>query len=218
MPKPTHGTTHRTSRSAGRESGMATGELLVLTVPMCVLAMAFASKLSSTASARTEGQWQMSLSAQQSATEPCPGNVDVRMTAPAMLALKHKKAAQALIPMLPTFVPIVGEPMVPVGKISKSGPTDVRNYYYRRIADASVSDGIDKVTTGATFVCNEPNQGDDRRDRYKVFLGALGLFQAAKLFGVLSGVSDPTEGAPTPVDPCDSSSTERPPICNSSLE
>ena len=92
MPKPTHGTTHRISRSAGRESGMATGELLVLTVPMCVLAMAFASKLSSTASARTEGQWQMSLSAQQSATEPCPGNVDVRMTAPAMLALKHKKA------------------------------------------------------------------------------------------------------------------------------
>lgn len=218
MSNPVHGTSHRPSRSGHSESGMATGELLVLTVPLCVLSMAFASKLSSTASARMEGQWQMSLSAQQSAREPCSGNVDLRMTAPAMLALKHKKAAQALVPMLPTIAPIVDEPMVPVGKISKSGPTPVRNYYYRRIADASVPDGIHNVTTGATFVCNEPNQGDDRRERYKVFLGALGFFQAAKLFGVLSGVSDPTEGAPTPVDPCDSSSSERSPLCNSSLE
>jgi hypothetical protein len=83
-------------------------------------------------------------------------------------------------------------------------PTILRGYFYKRAADRAVADGINQVTTSATFVCNEPQHGDSRRDTigYKGLLLALGHWQAYKLFNGSSGAPDPTSSLPTKVDLC----------------
>jgi hypothetical protein len=63
---------HRDDRR--REGGFSVGELLLITVPLCLLSMVAASKLAATSQARLRAQWQASLSAQQGATNLCGGS------------------------------------------------------------------------------------------------------------------------------------------------
>lgn len=209
---------------ASRESGMAAGELLVLTIPMCVLSMAISSKFAATSSAHTQGQWHTALSAQQQTTGPCPADTDLVMTAPLAMVLKKKNASKALVPMLPTMVPIPGvsDPMALVGKKRAEEATPIPGYYYQPHADRAVPSGAGTVTSSSTFVCNEPNHGDKRATLYEVYLGLLGAFQAAKLFGVTSGgASDPSANLPAPPDPCNQggkSSTGGPDPCDEPAE
>src|SRR5262245_30508303 len=55
------------------ERGLALMELMMLTVPLCVLSIVLASAISATATAKNKSMWKASLKAQQAAKEPCGG-------------------------------------------------------------------------------------------------------------------------------------------------
>lgn len=191
-------------RRASRQAGYAVGELLVLTVPLCVSCMAIASMLAATASARSQGQWRTSLQAQQLTQEPCGiGDTDWAMTAPAGLVLADSKVRKAWEPLLVSLLPTPHElPLVSKKTVEQTTP--VSGFFYKRTADRIVPDRSTQVTTSATFVCNEPEHGDSRRKYYETLLLALGHWQAGKLFGTFggSGEADPTSNLPSDPDLC----------------
>lgn len=180
------------ARRRALQRGMAVGELLVLTVPLCVMCMAIASKLSATSSVRVESQWRTALAAQQATTQPS-GDTDWTMTAPIGVALADAKVRKATEPLLVSLLPN-SQPLPFVAKKTIEQSIDVRDYFYRAAAEHAVGDDIKQVTTSATFVCNEPNNGDDRRGLlgYEGILIGLGEWQAFTLFGNGGSKSNPT--------------------------
>lgn len=63
-----------TNKRRNREAGFSVAEILLITVPLCVLSMVAASKLAATSRSHLRAQWQATLSAQQSASNLCGGS------------------------------------------------------------------------------------------------------------------------------------------------
>src|SRR6185295_9433471 len=124
--------------------------------------------------------------AQQQTREPC--GMDPMLTASAGLVLKNSDVRKAMLPIGVSLLP-VSDVLPFVGQKKVEQPTALRPYFYQPHADGLVNDGINQVTTSATFACNEPNGGDSRREKYKWPLIGLGLWQAFKLFGKAGGGS-----------------------------
>jgi cytochrome c oxidase assembly factor CtaG len=55
------------------ERGLALVELMLLTVPVCVLSIVLASAIAATATAKNQSMWKASLKAQLAAKTPCGG-------------------------------------------------------------------------------------------------------------------------------------------------
>lgn len=178
----------RRARSAERhQKGMAIGEMLVLTLPLCVLCMAVASRLTATSSARIAGQWQVAARAQQATRGPCGiGDTDWLMTAPVGAALLNSEVSKAKEPLLLSLLPVPN--ILPfVSKKQQELSAPVPGYTFKPLADQFVGDNIQTVEARALFVCNEPENGDSRRLWYELPMIGLGLWQAAELFGSSSG-------------------------------
>lgn len=61
-------------------------------------------------------------------------------------------------------------------------------YLHRRTADRAFEDGVDRVTTGATFLCNEPGDpGDAARTSHARKIELLTRTEARRLFGQPGG-------------------------------
>src|SRR5437879_931120 len=62
-------------RGASRrgQRGVALVELLLITVPLCVLSIVLASAIAATSAAKNKSMWMASLKAQQATREPCGG-------------------------------------------------------------------------------------------------------------------------------------------------
>jgi hypothetical protein len=74
--KSIHGHGHSRRRKAGStqpESGFSAVELMLFTVPLCLLSMVLTSRLAATSQAKTKAQWQASLAAHQRAVNLCGG-------------------------------------------------------------------------------------------------------------------------------------------------
>jgi hypothetical protein len=177
-------------RSPRRPSGLAIGEVLVLTLPLCLLCIAAASKLAATASARIKGQWQVAQQVQLATTAPCGDSS--QLSAPVYGVTADGQVDQAW--------PVLAVSLLPAGGFGSGGLTGVSsqssslstaapNYFYKGYAESALPDGINQVQTRATFVCNEPGDpGDGARGRYYEELQVLGLAEAASLFGIGPGV------------------------------
>jgi hypothetical protein len=69
--------THRRRDPRRAESGFSVVEVLLLTVPLCVLSMVAASKLAATSSAKAKARVAASLASQQSARNLCGGSASL---------------------------------------------------------------------------------------------------------------------------------------------
>lgn len=174
---------------ARRQAGMALGELLVLTLPLCLLCLILASKLAATSSARIHGQWQVAHQVEMQSTRPC--GMDAELTAPFYTTLVNSKVDKAW--------PILGISLLPDGGFSNGLPavskkqesliTKLPKYFYQKLADKLLPDGINQIETSAMFVCNEPGDpNDSARGAYALKLEALSGIEAGKLFGIGPGV------------------------------
>lgn len=157
------------------QRGFATGELLLATVPLCVIAMVIASKFTATAGTRMKAQWQASLNAQLKSKEPC--GLDPLLTAPpAIAAAANSKVRKAFLPL------VFGSDLLFTNQKEAKVTEPVPDYYFRSQADERIADGITEVSASAVYVCNE-RQGDNYRSLRKWGLVGLAFLKARKLFG-----------------------------------
>lgn len=164
-------------RGQRRQRGVALVELLLFTVPLCVLAIVLASAIAATSSAKTKAMWKASLKAQLATREPCAG---APLLLTPTLSSKQGKFLQgyrkAVIPAS------IGMPITLTAykteKVSEAAP----RFYFEQAAERMFPDRTRQAENSATFVCNEPNNGDSRRAIYDVALFGLGLAKARELF------------------------------------
>lgn len=193
-----------------QEAGSSATELLVLTAPLCVLSLVLTSKLAATSSLSLRAGAQASLVTQQAAVRPCGVNPtlaaplqpssDPALLAPARPLAPNKQAALVALSSVGPANTVLAEALPLLQSASRlptelltspelldtnwairSASAQVAPYYFQRQADAMVP-GPDTLSASATFLCNEPDHGDQVRDQKREQLLTMGLIEATEIF------------------------------------
>lgn len=160
-----------------RQSGMALVELLLFTVPLTILAIVLASAIAATSSAKQKAMWQASLKAQRATTQPCGG-----VPLPVVPTLSSKQGQFTRGLGKANIIAAVGTPITLTGSKSETVTEKTPRFYFESAADRMFPDRTRQAQNSATFPCNEPDNGDSRRDKYKFILIPIGLAKAKELF------------------------------------
>jgi len=173
---------HQSTRSR-EEAGSAVFELILLSVPLCVLSMVLASQLAATSQARLRAQWQATLAAQANAQNLCGGNAALNAPFQGMVTSNVKSGAISsdlahiskvgpiisgtglsmnrltdLIATSNTFPADVlqQKPLTDTNWTTKEVTTSLAPFYFQKQANAMLPTAAQTVTARATFVCQEP--------------------------------------------------------------
>lgn len=173
----------RDSTRSCHEGGSAVFELILLTVPLCVLSMVLASQLAATSQARLRAQWQATLAAQTNAQNLCGGNAALNAPFQGMVTSKVQSGAISsdlahiskvgpiisgtglsmnrltnLIATSNTFPADVlqQKPLTDTNWTTKEVTTSLAPFYFQTQANAMLPTAGTSVTARATFVCQEP--------------------------------------------------------------
>lgn len=165
------------SRPRPRQAGMALVELLLFTVPLTILAIVLASAIAATSSAKEKSMWQASLKAQKATTGPCGG---VPLPVVPTLSSKQGKFTGGLGKA--NVIAAIGTPITLTGSKTETSTEQTPKFYFESAADRMFPNRARQVENTATFPCNEPNNGDSRRNTYKAVLIGVGLAKAKELF------------------------------------
>lgn len=165
------------ARGARRERGLALMELMLLTVPMCVLSIVLASAISATATARNKSMWKASLKAQQATREPCGG---LPLLYEPTMSQKQGKFTQGRSQA--GEIALMGLPITLTNNKTEKVTEQVGDFHFTSAADKMFPDRTKQTENSATFTCNEPNNGNSRRSTYQFMLLGRAVIEARKLF------------------------------------
>lgn len=165
------------TRTTKNQRGVALVELLLVTVPLCCLSIVLASVIAATGSAKNKSMWMASLKAQRATTRPCGGTPLVETPA---LSPKYPKFAKGAIKALEIVAleQAFGN-MTQTNTKTVPDVQQVPNFYFDKAADQMLPSRTHSARNEATFVCNEPDNGDSRYGKYDKAL--LGLAEATAL-------------------------------------
>lgn len=160
------------------ERGLALIELMLLTVPLCVLSIVLASAISATATAKNKSMWKASLQAQQATREPCGGvpllYVPTQSQKNGQFTQGRSKANE---------IAIIGLPITMTGRKTEDVTEQVADFHFDSAADKMFPSRAKEAKNSATFVCNEPNNGNSRRALYEgIILTTKAIPKARALF------------------------------------
>lgn len=191
---------------ADRQAGFSVTELLVLTAPLCVLSMVLSSKLAATSSAHTQAEWQASLQVQRmtqpQASARCAGTpistapwltpatgvagavqdtASVASQAGSIFsALGSSVMAGSLALQYLNAIPadlLTSPELLDTNAVTGSATVPVAPYYFQAQAEALVS-GPASASASATFLCNEPFDGDTTRETKREQLIGKAIFES----------------------------------------
>ncbi len=189
------------------EGGFAAIELLLLTVPMCLLSMVIASQLASTSQARLKAQWQASLAAQINAQNLCGGNA--ALNAPFQGNVKSNVQSGSIasdLAHISRVGPIISGTGLSMNHLSdlitssNTFPADLLQqkqltdtnwttqtattapspFYFQARAQALMPTATPTITASAAIVCQEPITNGPTLDGVSDQLLVWGFDEAAK--------------------------------------
>ncbi len=155
----------RSTMHKRRQRGVALVELLLVTVPLCCLSIVLASAISATATARNQSMWKASLKTQQATREPCGGSslADQPATSPSYASyIAGKQLAQRIVQ-----IEVDTTNLLQTNSITESDTEQAPSFYFEKAADKMFPSRIKSASNSATFLCNEPDGGNVRRDMLK---------------------------------------------------
>lgn len=160
------------------QRGLALMEMLLLTVPLCILGIVLASAVAATATSRNKSMWKASLKAQQ-ATK------DGRCGAPILLKPnlspdygKHMGGYGKAVE-----IATIGMPITRTGTKTEQVTEKVAPFYFEQTADKMFSSRSKETRNSATFPCNEPGDpGDSDRNKYKAILIGIAGMKAREMY------------------------------------
>lgn len=174
------------------ERGLAVGEMLLMTLPLCVLCMAMTSRFEVTSSRRMAALQEANVRTQLAARGEDAGQLEILdsgLIVGGLLAnekVRKSKELQA-VPMITPDAPLVdGLGILPVQSQQITASIPPRSYHFSRIAADLVPDPADRraMHAGAFYINNEPNHIDSKRQgAYFLMLGVFGVAQARELLG-----------------------------------
>jgi hypothetical protein len=160
------------------ERGLALMELMLLTVPLSVLSIVLASAIAATATAKNKSMWKASLQAQRATREPCGG---VPLYFAPTMSQKNSKYTQGRGQA--NEIGIIGLPITLTGRKTEDVTEKVPTTHFDSAADKMFPGRTKQAQNSATFVCNEPNNGNSRRAMYEgIILTTKAIPKARGLF------------------------------------
>lgn len=182
----------RASRKS-QESGLAIGEMLVLTVPLSLLSLALTSRMSTTATRRLDSLTQASTKAQVAARERSAVSPEIGFSKVAMLAKMAANPRITKSASLQVFaVPMIILTDQKETQRATANPEDYA-YSFSQLANNMAPDALDQqgISSSATFLRNEPNgDGTGTQRLLGAWIFGNGLYQSHKLF------TGSTDGSP----------------------
>lgn len=160
-------------RRPGRQRGIALIEVVAITAPVTVVCLVLAATLQATGSARLKSRAQADLEAQSQTQKPCGG-----------LSLESASltAADPVRSLLSYPIAALGLPITETDRQTVTSTVPVGEFPLRSVADRILPSRPTQVTSKMTYLCNEPDSGDRRRDGFNLWFGALGTSTAAGLY------------------------------------
>lgn len=160
------------------QRGLALMELLLLTVPLCILSIVLASAVAATSTAKNKSMWQASRDAQLATRQRCG--------APTLFT------KVALTPKYGNFISgmgkareiaLIGLPITQTGTKTVESVEKVAPFYFETAADKMFASRSREAKNSATFPCNEPGDpGDSDRNKYKAVLIVRGIAKAREMY------------------------------------
>lgn len=176
-------------KRASTQSGLAIGEMLVFTLPLCLLSLALISRLSTTASRRLDSLTEASVTAQRDTrgVDGCAPRLDFSAIPMIGPIARDKRVIKSLIVQAPAALV-----MLPTGDKTRDATAAASRYpyFYQGLAGSFAPDSLDQhpIKSSATFVCNEPvGDGEGRKLLLGAWVFGTGMWQARKLFTGSSG-------------------------------
>lgn len=174
------------------ERGLAVGEMLLMTLPLCVLCMAMTSRFQVTSSRRMAALQDANVRTQVAARGEEGGHLEVLDTGVIVggLLLSDKVRKSAPLQIVPGLTPdwslLKGLGILPVYSQHISASIPPRSYHFSRIATDLLPEPAEQqaMRAGAFYINNEPNHVDTkRRWTYGLMLFGFGMWQARELLG-----------------------------------
>lgn len=160
-----------------RQRGMSLVELMLVTVPLCGLSIVLASSVAATSTAKNKSMWKASLQVQQATRQPCGG---APLTFVPAATPKYKDFLQghqkALIPSL------VGEDILLTNQQTQQVTEAAPKFYFEAAARTMLPDRTMQAQNSATFLCNEPNNGNSRRGIKEAILTGIAYEKSQELY------------------------------------
>ncbi len=159
------------------QRGVALVELLLITVPLCCLSIVLASALAATSTAKNKAMWKASLQTQQATREPCAG-------AP-LLYLPTMSSKQSQFNQGRSKAGIIaleGIDITLTNYKSQQVTEPVGKFYFEQATNQMFPDRTQSAQNTATFLCNEPNNGDSRRTPHEVIVYGTAFLKSQELY------------------------------------